>query len=99
MLRLLIAVVFSLASTVASAQPYPNRPVRVVVPYPAGGAVDALARIVSAKLQESFGHPVIVENRAGAGGNAGADAVAKSPPDGYTVLQNTNGQAISPAIY
>ena len=51
------------------------------------------------KLQESLGQPVIIENRAGAGGNTGADVVAKSPPDGYTILQNTNGQAISPAIY
>ncbi len=83
----------------ATAQPYPSKPVRIVVPYAAGGAVDALARIMSARLQDGIGQPVIVENRAGAGGNAGADLVAKSPPDGYTILQNTNGQAISPAIY
>jgi len=81
------------------AQPYPNKPIRIVVPYAAGGAVDVVARLVGAKLQDSLGQPVIVENRAGAGGNAGADAVAKSPPDGYTILQNTNGQAISPALY
>ena len=91
------ALAFS-AST-AHAQPYPTKSVRIVVPFPAGGAVDALARILSAKLQESFGHPVIVENRAGAGGVNGSDTVAKSAPDGYTILQNTNGQAISPAIY
>ena len=58
-----------------------------------------LARLVTAKLQEAVGQPVIVENRAGAGGNTGADQVAKSPPDGYTILQHTNGQAISPALY
>src|SRR5438552_3627929 len=81
------------------AQSYPNKPIRIVVPYAAGGAVDVVARLVGAKLQDSLGQPVIVENRAGAGGNAGADAVAKSPPDGYTILQNTNGQAISPALY
>src|SRR5262249_21346859 len=91
--------VFCLAPSIACAQPYPNKPVRVIVPYAAGGAVDSLARVVAAKLQENLGQPVVVENRAGAGGNTGADFVAKSPPDGYTILQNTNGQAISPAIY
>jgi tripartite-type tricarboxylate transporter receptor subunit TctC len=58
-----------------------------------------LARLVSAKMSESVGQPVIIENRAGAAGNVAADAVAKSPPDGYTILQNTNGQAISPSLY
>jgi tripartite-type tricarboxylate transporter receptor subunit TctC len=93
----LIALAFGAAD--ASAQSYPSKPVRIVVPFAAGGAVDALARVISAKLQDSLGQPVIVENRAGAGGVTGADFVAKSPPDGYTILQNTNGQAISPAIY
>jgi tripartite-type tricarboxylate transporter receptor subunit TctC len=91
------ASVFHVAS--ASAQTYPNKPIRVIVPFVAGGAVDQLARIVGAKLSEQIGQPVLVENRAGAGGNLGADVVAKAPPDGYTILQNTNGQAISPAIY
>ena len=97
-LAVLVALAFGAAGN-ASAQNYPSKPIRIVVPFAAGGAVDALARIISGKLQDSFGQPVIVENRAGAGGMTGADLVAKSPPDGYTILQNTNGQAISPAIY
>src|SRR5262245_46514158 len=98
-MRWWLAVLLAFGAASASAQNYPSKPVRIVVPFAAGGAVDALARVISAKLQESFGQPVIVENRAGAGGVTGADLVAKSPPDGYTILQNTNGQAISPAIY
>jgi tripartite-type tricarboxylate transporter receptor subunit TctC len=89
----------SCAANPAPAQTYPAKPIRVLVPFVAGGAVDVLGRLAAAKMSESLGQPVIVENRAGAGGNIAADAVAKSPPDGYTILQNTNGQAISPAIY
>jgi len=83
----------------AAAQAYPTKPIRVLVPFAAGGAVDVLARLVTAKVSEAVGQPVIVENRPGAAGNVAADAVAKSPADGYTILQNTNGQAISPALY
>jgi tripartite-type tricarboxylate transporter receptor subunit TctC len=104
MKRLAIAAAIALAllalhANGISAQTYPNKPIRIIVPFVAGGAVDTLARMMGAKLSESLGQPVIVENRPGAGGNVAADAVAKSPPDGYTILQNTNGQAISPAIY
>src|SRR5205809_8034679 len=90
---------FALHAGDAVAQNYPSKPIRIIVPFVAGGAVDALARMLGAKLSESWGQPVIVENRPGAGGNIAADSVAKSPPDGYTILQNTNGQAISPSIY
>jgi tripartite-type tricarboxylate transporter receptor subunit TctC len=104
MKRLAVAAAIALAllalhANGVSAQTYPNKPIRIIVPFVAGGAVDTLARMMGAKLSESLGQPVIVENRPGAGGNVAADAVAKSPPDGYTILQNTNGQAISPAIY
>lgn len=83
----------------AAAQGYPAKPIRVLVPFAAGGAVDLVARLIGAKFSESVGQPVVIENRPGAAGNIAADAVAKSPPDGYTILQNTTGQAISPALY
>jgi tripartite-type tricarboxylate transporter receptor subunit TctC len=69
------------------------------VPFAAGGAVDTLARLVGQKLSEGLGQPVIIENRPGAGGNLASDVLAKSPPDGYTVLQTVNGIAISPSLY
>jgi tripartite-type tricarboxylate transporter receptor subunit TctC len=83
----------------AIAQAYPNRPIRLIVPFPPGGAADILARLIGGKVSEQMGQPVIVENRPGAGGTLGADAAAKSPPDGLTILHNTNGAAIAPALY
>ena len=94
----LVAAVSALTTHV-NAQSYPNRPVCIVVPFAAGGAVDTVGRIVAAKMSDHLGQPVIVENRTGAGGNIGADTVAKSPPDGYTLLLTTSGHAITPALY
>ena len=79
---------------------WPAKPIRIVVPFPAGGGVDFLARTMQNRLAEGFGQPVVVENRAGAGGIVGAESVAKSPPDGYTLLMgNSATHAINPAIH
>ena len=93
-----VAVMIATAGA-ANAQGYPNKPVRILVPFVAGGAVDAMARIIGSKLSEQMGQPVVVENRAGAGGNLAPDALSKSAPDGYTILLTTNGLAISPSLY
>ncbi|MBI4196137.1 MAG: tripartite tricarboxylate transporter substrate binding protein, partial [Betaproteobacteria bacterium] len=75
----------------AVAQTYPNKPVRVIVPFPAGGNADILARILGQKMTESLGQQIVVDNRAGAAGIIGAQAAAKSPPDGYTLFMGTTG--------
>ncbi len=102
-MKTLLALAFALAASAlqgaAQAQTYPSKPIRIIVPFTPGGAVDVLARMVASKMQDALGQPVVVEMRPGAGGSIGADAVAKSPPDGYTILQHTNGQAITPALY
>ena len=89
-----------LAAPAAFAQSYPQKPIRYIVPFPAGGIADVFARIIGGRLSESWGQPVVVENRAGAGGNIGADFVAKAPPDGYTVLMGSIGtQALNASLY
>ncbi|SFD24502.1 Tripartite-type tricarboxylate transporter, receptor component TctC [Cupriavidus sp. OV038] len=83
----------------ASAQSYPQRPVRLIVPYAPGGSADIAARLISEAWSKSFGGTLVVENRAGAGGNIGVDAVAKSPADGYTIGLQTVSLAINPGLF
>ncbi|NBS72974.1 MAG: tripartite tricarboxylate transporter substrate binding protein [Betaproteobacteria bacterium] len=79
---------------------YPNKPIKIIVPFPAGGTSDVLARMVGQKWTEAWGQPVVIENRPGSNGNLGADVLAKSAPDGYTlILMDVGNLVISPALY
>jgi len=93
-----ILVVMTALASLAQAQ-YPNKPVRLILPFPPGGAIDTLARIIGPQLSEALGQQVVMENRPGAAGNIGAEIVAKSPPDGYTVLMGAIPLSISVTLY
>jgi tripartite-type tricarboxylate transporter receptor subunit TctC len=83
-----------------AAEPFPSRPVKLVVPFPPGGPLDSIGRLLAQKLGEAWGQSVVVENKPGAGGNVGADAVAKSPADGYTVVMGAlSTHAVNPSLY
>jgi tripartite-type tricarboxylate transporter receptor subunit TctC len=98
--KALAAVAFALLTLGAQAQSYPNKPIRLVCPFPPGGAVDIASRAVAQALTRQLGQPVTVDNRPGAGGNIGAEIAAKSPADGYTLLMATsNILAINPVLY
>ncbi|MEJ5991718.1 tripartite tricarboxylate transporter substrate binding protein [Ramlibacter sp. PS3R-8] len=92
------AALAALSFSAVAQEAFPARPLRIVVPFPAGGVVDVVARSVGQKLSEKYGQPVIVENRAGAGGSIGTDAVAKAAPDGYTMLMVGTGFTVLPQI-
>jgi len=95
---LLAAATVSVAATAAHAA-FPEKPIRVVVPFPPGGTTDVVTRQVTAKVSEILGQPIIVDNRGGAGATIGTDVVARSPADGYTLLVATNSHTVNPFIY
>lgn len=96
--RLVLACSAALLPPAASAQAYPAKPVRVVIPFPPGGAIDWTARVVTAKMAEQMGVAFVVDNRPGAGGSIAAELVSKAPPDGYTLMQGTASNAITTAL-
>ncbi len=98
-MSLVAALAVLLGALPALAQTYPSRPVRVIVPFPAGGGVDAAGRILAQRLGESFGKPFLIENRGGANGNIGTEAAAKSPNDGGTLLFTGAGFVTNPSLY
>ena len=85
--------------SVGLAQTYPNKPIRIIVPFAAGGAVDVVARAVGQRMSEQMGNPVIIENKPGASANLGAELVAKAQPDGYTLLMGANGLATNMTLF
>ena len=96
----LVSVLGWCAATVALSQTWPSKPIKVVVNFPPGGAADQIARVIGQPLSDALGQPVVVENRAGANGNLGGEAVAKSPADGYTLLMSSGGMvSVNPHIY
>ena len=95
-----MAITLVAGATSASAQSYPNRVIRLVVPFPPGGSNDIIARIIAERMTDALGQTVIIDNRAGAGGVIGTQAVSKSPADGYTLMIGaTSTMAANPALY
>ncbi len=99
MKRLFVFVALALLAGAASAQSYPSKPVRVVIPWPPGGSNDVVGRIVTQKVGENLGQQFIVDNRAGAAGSIGADVVAKAPPDGYTLMVHSTSHVGNAHLY
>ena len=99
LMRATAGALLLLAAPLSMAQAWPARPIRLVVPFPPGGLIDNMARLVGSRLSQELGQPVVIDNKPGAGGNVGAAEVARAPADGYTLLMASPALTISPAIY
>lgn len=98
-ITLLGGAAVTLPSAARAAEPFPSRPIRLIVPYPAGGGTDIVGRVLGQKLHESLGQPVVIDNRSGAGGTLGTAMAAKAAPDGYTLVLVPTSHVINPSIY
>jgi tripartite-type tricarboxylate transporter receptor subunit TctC len=98
-MRFALAALFTIIASAAFAQPFPSKPVRLIVPFTPGSATDTMARPIAEKLAAAFGQQFVVENRPGAGGTIGIGALAKSPPDGYTLAVVSTGHVVNPVLY
>ena len=98
-LWVVVVAAFALGPQAGSAQTYPSKPIKFIVPYPPGGGTDVVARILSEPLAAELGQPIIIDNRGGAAGNVGTDLVAKAPADGYTILFTLSSHTINPKLY
>src|SRR5437879_13860038 len=99
-MKIMVAALLALAPLCgALAQPYPSKPLRIIVPFTPGSATDTMARPIAERLSSALGQPVVVENRPGAGGTIGIAALAKSPPDGYTLAVASTGHVVNPDLY
>jgi tripartite-type tricarboxylate transporter receptor subunit TctC len=98
-LLLKAAIVLLALTATAAAQDYPNRPVRLIIPFPPGGSNDVVGRVMATALSDALGKQVIVDNRSGAGGVIGTEVAANSPPDGYTILVISIAHAVNPWLY
>src|SRR2546423_3259579 len=98
-MRTIVGALFALLNSLALAQPYPSKPVKVLVAFPPGGPVDIIARLIAPKMSEILGQPFVVENKVGASGNVATAEVAKSAPDGYTLLTHSSAYAVNPTLF
>jgi len=99
LVRLAAALALALSAFGAQAQDYPNKSIRMIVPYPPGGGTDVVARILNEKLAPELGQPIVIDNKGGAGGSVGTELAAKAPPDGYTVLLTLSSHTINPKLF